>query len=178
MSSFAMTATGLGHAATWFIPSLLIALAYHKYEETDPESRPIIRDKLYKQYDFIISEYWVVIVICICSLDNYLCKLNKACVSKLYLLYYCTLYLIVHLKKVNFMYLLKNYWINYFSVDFYAELTVHKVLLSKFNKYELYVFHGIYGMHIWRHWKLKSSSHHFLYQLSISGWDVWFWSSN
>lgn len=53
----APVAPGLAHAAYWFPLSILVALAYYRYDEADPESRPIIREKLLKQYDFIIGEY-------------------------------------------------------------------------------------------------------------------------
>lgn len=50
-------ATSVFTASLWFMPALLAAVAYYKYEEIDPESRPIDRKQLYKEYDFIISKY-------------------------------------------------------------------------------------------------------------------------
>ena len=44
-------------AGLWFLPALLGALAYYKYDEVDPESRPINRKRLFKHYDFIVGKY-------------------------------------------------------------------------------------------------------------------------
>lgn len=55
--SAAPAVSGMGQAAFWFLPSLLIALAYHRYEYSDPESYPIIQEKLNYEYDFIVGEY-------------------------------------------------------------------------------------------------------------------------
>ena len=43
-------------AGLWFLPALLAALAYYKYDEIDPESRPINRKRLFKEYDFIVGK--------------------------------------------------------------------------------------------------------------------------
>ncbi|XP_037785337.1 glucose dehydrogenase [FAD, quinone]-like [Penaeus monodon] len=47
-------ATDVFTATLWFFPALLAAIAYYKYDEIDPESRPINRERLFKEYDFII----------------------------------------------------------------------------------------------------------------------------
>ncbi|XP_071550300.1 glucose dehydrogenase [FAD, quinone] isoform X1 [Panulirus ornatus] len=47
-------ATSVFTASLWFLPALLAAIAYYKYDEIDPESRPIDRKRLFKEYDFII----------------------------------------------------------------------------------------------------------------------------
>ncbi|KAK4312725.1 hypothetical protein Pmani_015876 [Petrolisthes manimaculis] len=52
-SSASVVGSVLG-ASVWFLPALLAAVAYYKYDEIDPESRPIDRARLYKEYDFII----------------------------------------------------------------------------------------------------------------------------
>ncbi|XP_069988964.1 glucose dehydrogenase [FAD, quinone] [Penaeus vannamei] len=47
-------ATDVFTATLWFFPALLAAIAYYKYDEIDPESRPINQERLFKEYDFII----------------------------------------------------------------------------------------------------------------------------
>lgn len=54
-------ATDVFTATLWFFPALLAAIAYYKYDEIDPESRPINRERLFKEYDFIIGEYDLVL---------------------------------------------------------------------------------------------------------------------
>nr|XP_027206968.1 glucose dehydrogenase [FAD, quinone]-like [Penaeus vannamei] len=49
-------ATDVFTATLWFFPALLAAIAYYKYDEIDPESRPINQERLFKEYDFIIGE--------------------------------------------------------------------------------------------------------------------------
>ena len=48
-------ATNMFTASLYFIPALLAAVAYYKYDEVDPESRPINRERLFREYDFIIG---------------------------------------------------------------------------------------------------------------------------
>ncbi|KAK3849203.1 hypothetical protein Pcinc_044032 [Petrolisthes cinctipes] len=57
-SSASVVGSVLG-ASVWFLPALLAAVAYYKYDEIDPESRPIDRARLYKEYDFIIKPHSV-----------------------------------------------------------------------------------------------------------------------
>ncbi|XP_042204865.1 glucose dehydrogenase [FAD, quinone]-like isoform X2 [Homarus americanus] len=52
--STAPLAASVFTASLWFLPALLAAIAYYKYDEIDPESRPIDRKRLFKEYDFII----------------------------------------------------------------------------------------------------------------------------
>ncbi|XP_018018516.1 glucose dehydrogenase [FAD, quinone] [Hyalella azteca] len=47
-------AASMGTAAFWLVPSLLVALAYNRYESSDPEGRPSVRENLWKEYDFIV----------------------------------------------------------------------------------------------------------------------------
>ncbi|XP_076054179.1 glucose dehydrogenase [FAD, quinone]-like [Oratosquilla oratoria] len=58
MTGVVLSAAPLASAALtagfWFLPALLAAIAYYKYEEIDPESRPINRKKLFREYDFIV----------------------------------------------------------------------------------------------------------------------------
>lgn len=41
-------------ARLWFMPLLVVSLAYFRYDVYDPESHPINQEQLRKQYDFII----------------------------------------------------------------------------------------------------------------------------
>ncbi|XP_050730069.1 glucose dehydrogenase [FAD, quinone]-like [Eriocheir sinensis] len=50
----APVAASVVSATFWFLPALLAALAYYKYDEIDPESRPINRRRLQREYDFVI----------------------------------------------------------------------------------------------------------------------------
>ncbi|KAK8736014.1 hypothetical protein OTU49_005174, partial [Cherax quadricarinatus] len=52
--STAPLASSVFTASLWFMPALLAAIAYYKYDEIDPESRPIDRKELFAEYDFII----------------------------------------------------------------------------------------------------------------------------
>ena len=48
------TAIGIVGTSLWLIPLLIAGIAYYRYDYLDPESRPIDRYPLYKEYDFVI----------------------------------------------------------------------------------------------------------------------------
>ncbi|XP_045108129.1 glucose dehydrogenase [FAD, quinone]-like [Portunus trituberculatus] len=52
--SSASTAASVASATVWFLPALLAAIAYYKYDEVDPESRPINTRRLLREYDFVV----------------------------------------------------------------------------------------------------------------------------
>ena len=41
----------------WFIPALLLATLWKKYQETDPVLRPVNELHLFAEYDFVVGEY-------------------------------------------------------------------------------------------------------------------------
>ena len=45
---------GVAAAGAWFFPFLVATLAYYHHASNDPERRPVNRENLYKEYDFII----------------------------------------------------------------------------------------------------------------------------
>ncbi|XP_076299312.1 uncharacterized protein LOC143218163 [Lasioglossum baleicum] len=47
-------ALGLMGTSLWLIPLLIAGLSYYRYDQLDPESRPINRYPLYPEYDFIV----------------------------------------------------------------------------------------------------------------------------
>ncbi|XP_078042194.1 glucose dehydrogenase [FAD, quinone]-like [Augochlora pura] len=47
-------ALGLVGTSLWLIPLLIAGLSYYRYDQLDPESRPINRYPLYAEYDFIV----------------------------------------------------------------------------------------------------------------------------
>lgn len=42
------------YAGLWLIPLLIAGLAYYRYDNFDPESRPINQRQLHREYDFIV----------------------------------------------------------------------------------------------------------------------------
>jgi choline dehydrogenase-like flavoprotein len=48
------TAIGVVGTSLWLIPLLIAGVAYYRYDNLDPESRPIDRYPLYKEYDFVV----------------------------------------------------------------------------------------------------------------------------
>lgn len=48
------TAIGIVGTSLWLIPLLIAGIAYYRYDYLDPESRPIDRYPLYKEYDFVV----------------------------------------------------------------------------------------------------------------------------
>ncbi|CAL7944275.1 unnamed protein product [Xylocopa violacea] len=47
-------ALGLMGTSLWLIPLLIAGLSYYRYDQLDPESRPIDRYPLYQEYDFVV----------------------------------------------------------------------------------------------------------------------------
>jgi len=47
-------AVSLVGTGLWLVPLLIAGLSYYRYDQLDPESRPIDRHDLYPEYDFII----------------------------------------------------------------------------------------------------------------------------
>ena len=45
---------GVAAAGAWFFPFLVATIAYYHHASTDPERRPVNRENLFKEYDFII----------------------------------------------------------------------------------------------------------------------------
>lgn len=50
----ALKTIGLVGSSLWLIPLLLAGLTYYKYDTLDPESKPINRQQLYPEYDFVV----------------------------------------------------------------------------------------------------------------------------
>jgi hypothetical protein len=50
----ALGVAGVAAAGAWFFPFLVATLAYYHHASNDPERRPINKEELYKEYDFII----------------------------------------------------------------------------------------------------------------------------
>lgn len=48
------TAISVVGTGLWLIPLLVAGLAYYRYDTLDPESRPIDRYPLFREYDFIV----------------------------------------------------------------------------------------------------------------------------
>ena len=46
--------SGLVATSVWFFPFLLAAITFHHQRSNNPESKPIDRENIYREYDFII----------------------------------------------------------------------------------------------------------------------------
>ena len=55
---------GVAAAGAWFFPFLVATLAYYHHASNDPERRPVNRENLYKEYDFIIIGMIILFVNC------------------------------------------------------------------------------------------------------------------
>ena len=53
-SAATLGVAGVAAAGAWFFPFLVATLAYYHHASNDPERRPIDRENLYKEYDFIV----------------------------------------------------------------------------------------------------------------------------
>lgn len=48
------TAVGVVGSGFWLLPLIIAGITYIRYDEIDPESRPIDQYPLNKQYDFVV----------------------------------------------------------------------------------------------------------------------------